>query len=98
MTEQTPHSTPVGFLIGIALMVFCAPLVALVTGWIAPDSAALVLVAIGLVQLVWVVPAIVIAVRKGQRGIARGIAILAAVVFLLNAGCWGLVAVSFGLH
>jgi hypothetical protein len=48
------------------------------------------LLLIGLSQLVYMVPAIVIARRRGRVELAQGLAIGLAVIFLLNAGCWGL--------
>jgi hypothetical protein len=50
---------------------------------------------IGLTQLVYMVPAIVIALRRGRTSLAKGLIIGAAVTFLLNAACWG--AVGFAL-
>ena len=45
----------------------------------------------GVSQLLYVVPAYVIAIRKGYPQTARGIAITAGISFLLNAGCTALV-------
>jgi hypothetical protein len=46
----------------------------------------------GLVQLVYMVPAIVIARKKEFPWVARGLMAGAAVTALLNAGCWVFVA------
>jgi len=45
---------------------------------------------IGIVQLLWMLPAWRIYRRRGQEETAKGILIVAGVVFLLNASCWGL--------
>jgi hypothetical protein len=44
---------------------------------------------IGVSQLVYVVPAIVVCLLKGRSGIVIGLVIIAAITFLLNAACWG---------
>ncbi len=56
------------------------------------------LLLIGLSQLVYMVPAIVIARRRGRTDLVQGLTIGLAATFLLNAGCWGLLgaAGSFG--
>jgi hypothetical protein len=41
----------------------------------------------GLTQLLYMVPAIVIAVRAGQKQIAKGVVIVAAIGMLLNGAC-----------
>lgn len=46
--------------------------------------------AIGITQLIYMVPAILYARRKGRPGIARGIIIVAALTALLNATCFGI--------
>jgi hypothetical protein len=52
------------------------------------------LIAIGLTQLLYVIPGIIIASRKGRKGIVKGIIIMAAITFLLNAACWGFIMVA----
>lgn len=42
---------------------------------------------IGVSQLLYVIPAIVIYYRKGRRGVVKGLIIAAAITFLLNATC-----------
>jgi hypothetical protein len=54
-------------------------------------SRLVMLVGIGIVQLLWMLPAWLIYRRRGQTETAKGILITAGVVFLLNASCWGLV-------
>jgi hypothetical protein len=49
---------------------------------------------IGVSQLVYMIPAIVIAAGKGLPHIVKGLIIGAAVVFLLNAACAGVVFYS----
>jgi hypothetical protein len=45
---------------------------------------------LGLLQLVYVVPLMWLARRHGQTAFAAGVRTCAAVTFMLNAACWGL--------
>jgi hypothetical protein len=45
---------------------------------------------IGITQLVYVIPALVILHRRGQPKAVKGLIIGATITFLLNAACWGL--------
>jgi len=45
------------------------------------------LIFIGISQLLYIVPAIVIYQRKGRPGVVKGLIIAAAITFLLNATC-----------
>ena len=45
----------------------------------------------GAVQLVYMVPAVVIARKKGYVWVARGLVMGAVITALMNAGCWVLV-------
>jgi hypothetical protein len=51
---------------------------------------------IGASQLLYVGPAFWWARRRGFTRLAQGILIGAGITFLLNAACWGLIAVSVG--
>jgi hypothetical protein len=44
---------------------------------------------IGLTQLVYIVPAILITRRQGQRAMVKGLIICASITALLNGTCWG---------
>jgi hypothetical protein len=55
-------------------------------------GAGVVLVFVGISQLVYMVPAIVVAGRRRAVSVQQGLIIGAAITFLLNAGCWGLIA------
>ena len=48
--------------------------------------------AIGLVQAAWIIPMVLSFRKSGRTETAKGIIIAAAITFLLNAGCWGLIA------
>jgi len=48
---------------------------------------------LGLVQFLYMIPAILIARKRGQPNLAKGLIIGAAATFLLNAGCWALVTI-----
>jgi formate-dependent nitrite reductase membrane component NrfD len=47
---------------------------------------------IGVVQAAWIIPMVLSFRKSGKRETAKGVIIAAAITFLLNAGCWGLVA------
>lgn len=57
-------------------------------------TAAVALVAIGVVQLAWVIPAVIIFNRRGETETAKGVKIFAGIVALLNATCWGILIVA----
>ena len=59
-------------------------------------AAGVCLLLIGISQLVYMVPAIVLARRRGRADLVQGLAIGLAVTFLLNAGCWGLFGAASG--
>jgi hypothetical protein len=48
------------------------------------------LIFVGLSQLVYIIPAIVVYRREGRSGMVKGLIIVAAITFLLNAACTGL--------
>ncbi len=45
---------------------------------------------IGVAQLVWMVPIVLVFRSKGETETVKGVVIVAAVVAILNASCWGL--------
>lgn len=51
---------------------------------------------IGISQLVYVVPAVLIARKKGQVETAKGLWIGAGITFLINIACFGVVMASIG--
>jgi hypothetical protein len=51
---------------------------------------------IGVTQLVYLVPAILIARAKGKRGLAKGLLIGGALTLLLNGLCYGYFFFGFG--
>lgn len=87
-----------GILIGIGLHIVVYPVVSLVVGLFDQDIALTMLVACGLGQLVYMIPAMILCKVRGRPAWFKGIAIVTAITFLLNAACWGLVAASFSLH
>ena len=48
------------------------------------------LIFVGLSQLVYIIPAIVVYRRDGRSDVVKGLIIVAAITFLLNAACTGL--------
>ena len=54
---------------------------------LAAGTLGLSLIVLGLTQLAYVIPAVIIARRKGRPGIAKGLIIGAALTFLLNGTC-----------
>ncbi len=104
MSEQDPITEPqkrdsvgYGVLIAIGMHVVLAPLLSVLIGLVDQDFALMVIVCCGLAQLLYMVPAMLFARAKGYPGIMRGIVLVTAITFLLNAGCWGLIALS-GIH
>ena len=53
---------------------------------------------IGISQLPYMVVAIVVAMARRKRAIAKGLGIGLAATFLLNAACFGFVLATFSLH
>ena len=56
-----------------------------------------VLGGIGVVQTAWIIPLWRYFRRMGETETVKGILIMASIIFLLNAGCWGLVG-TMSLH
>ena len=52
------------------------------------------LIGFGLSQSIYMGPAIYYAFKRGRPDIAKGLIIGAAVTFLLNGACWGLLGVA----
>lgn len=50
---------------------------------------------IGLVQLLYVIPTVVILVRERRWGVMKGVIICAVITALLNGGCWLVLFASF---
>jgi hypothetical protein len=79
---------PLGFAVGGIACLFAR----------GPDcgsGALLVLAAIGLSQLVYLVPAVLIARRKGHPNLAKGMIVGAVLTALVNGACWGLMVWPF---
>jgi hypothetical protein len=93
--EHASKQVVLGFFLGIALQIMFLPIVfglaVLAQGrhrTIVPDLASWALFGFGVTQILYMLPAILIARRKGRFGIAKGLIILAALAFLLNASCF----------
>ena len=75
-----------GILIGIGVsiggLLASAALMAVMVG-------SYLLIGFGLTQLLWVIPLYLYFARNGQKETGKGILIVAGLVFLLNASCWG---------
>ncbi len=84
-----------GLLAGIALHVVAGGLLALAMTLVDDELALGALAICGLTQLVYILPAIGMARVRELKGIVRGLQLVAALTFLLNAGCWGLVIIEF---
>ena len=56
------------------------------------------LIFMGVSQLLYIIPAIVIYRRKGRPGVVKGLIIAAALTFLLNATCSALVLGNLNIH
>lgn len=64
---------------------------------VACEVAPFAVFAIGITQLVYLGPAILIALLSKRPGLMLGFVIGGAITFLLNAGCWGLLFGVMGL-
>ncbi len=62
---------------------------------VAGDWALLAIAAIGLTQLIYVVPAWFVLRSKGRRLVGQGVIIGAAITALINAACFGFVMYTF---
>jgi hypothetical protein len=85
-----------GVAIGLGLPL-AAIVVGLVLAAVTGGLTAIALFGIGIVQAAWIVPFWRHYRAKGETETAKGLLIAAAIVFLLNAGCWGFVA-SLNFH
>ena len=87
-TAESTHSEPRGnsVLLGFVAGILLQPLAAVFLLGGTP-----LIVFIGVTQLLYIGPAIVIASRTGRSRLRKGLIIAAAVVALLNAACLGLV-------
>jgi hypothetical protein len=95
VVEQSRGSIRAG--LGLTLLFHFVVQVSLlfILGWIVTGERSLELpilpvVYIGLSQLVYMIPVILIARRKGETETAKGLIIGASITFLLNATCNGL--------
>jgi len=79
--------------IAIGVLLTLAGLIAIWALVVMSRSAAgiIFLFGIGVTQLVWVVPAVLYFQKDGQKETVKGILIVAALTFLLNASCWGVI-------
>lgn len=53
--------------------------------------AALLFATIGVSQLLYVVPSMIIARRRGRPGVAKGVIVGAAITLILSGACWAVV-------
>ncbi len=93
------HSPWLGVALALGLHLFQIPLAviaAVVTCLVAPDSggwcglaAVGPVLVIGVSQLLYMIPATVLAYRGREPGLAKGLVIGACLTALLNAACWG---------
>jgi hypothetical protein len=79
-----------GIGLGFLLHVIQIP-IAVALFWINLDYFAIQLCVIGVSQLVYIVPAIVIYLHKKRSGIVIGLIVIAAITILFNAALFGLI-------
>ena len=77
----------IGALLTLGGVVASLPLMMIVIGFV-------IFFCIGLGQLIWIIPAYRRYTRRGETETAKGILIIAGIVFLLNATCWGVLTTS----
>ena len=56
------------------------------------------LIFLGVTQLIYIIPAIVMARRRGRPGVVKGLIIGAALTFLLNVACSGFVLTNLRIQ
>lgn len=72
------------------------PIAVAVASYLSPDFAPLMIVAVGVFQFLYIIPLAIYFWRCGKTATLQGVLIGAGITFLINGGCWGLVAVSLG--
>jgi hypothetical protein len=83
--------------LGLTVAAFVMGGALLAMGPAAPVGIAMML-GIGVVQAAWIVPLWIHYRRARETETAKGLLIAASIVFLLNAGCWGLVGSLSTMH
>jgi hypothetical protein len=81
----------IGTGIGIGVVLTLMGLAAMIFLLLPILNGILVAVGIGLVQLLWMVPAILHYRGRGETETVKGLMIVGGLVALLNASCWGAV-------
>jgi hypothetical protein len=76
-----------GLFLTVVLHIFGFSFIASLLGRSGDKGLALLLFA-GVVQLAWMLPAILLMRKDGRRAVSKGLAIGAAITLLLNATCW----------
>jgi len=72
------------------------PLAVWLISLIAPDFSLILILCIGLVQLVYLIPLMILYGRRGMKPMVQGLLIGGGITFLVNGSCWGLVVLSIG--
>ena len=94
--SASSHEVLKGFAIGIGLIIVGTCLLAGISLFLAGHFRIFGLISIwlffgfGISQLIYMLPAILIARRRGRTGLAKGLIIAASLAFLLNASCFAL--------
>jgi hypothetical protein len=86
-TGSIARGLGIGALLTLAGAVASLPLMAVYIGFV-------LFFGIGLAQLIWIIPAYRRYAKRGETETAKGLLIVAGIVFLLNASCWGVLATS----
>src|ERR1044071_2943409 len=96
--EVTPQgSVWAGFGLSLLLHLFQIPIIILILAIYKGEEqmyALFTLMFIGVSQLLYMVPAIIIAAVKKRPHLVKGLILGASIVFLLNAACTGLIFIS----
>lgn len=96
--RESPDDQTNGIFAGIA-MTFLMNVVWMVVGlWFGslfrdPVGMAIIVfvLALGVSQLVYIGPAVLIARRRGRHGVAKGLIIGAAITLILSGACWAII-------
>jgi len=97
-TPATPEgSVLAGVLFALALNVV-GVIAAMVPFSMLDDYGSILALALpGALQVIWLTPLYLLFKRRGRKETAKGVLILAGIVFLLNAGCWGMIGIGQAL-
>jgi len=92
MTPEPRPGMPNSIGAGIGFAILCDVVLFGITAAVYAPA----LFAFGLVEWIGLLPLYLVARQQGARQTAKGVLIIGSIVFLLQAACWGLIAIIAG--